>query len=37
VGYRGDAIDAQSGRPSAARYMFDIIQPELAKVHASAW
>jgi 3-methyl-2-oxobutanoate hydroxymethyltransferase len=37
VGYRGDAIDPKPGRPSAARYMYDIIEPELANVHAATW
>jgi 3-methyl-2-oxobutanoate hydroxymethyltransferase len=37
VGYRGDAIDARAGRPSAARYMFEIIEPQLASVHAATW
>ena len=37
VGYRGDAIDATDGRPSAARFMYDIIEPALASVHAGSW
>jgi 3-methyl-2-oxobutanoate hydroxymethyltransferase len=37
VGYRGDAIDPKPGKSSAARFMFDIIEPELANVHAGTW
>lgn len=37
VGYRGDAIEAPESRPSAARYMYNIIAPELAAVHAGSW
>jgi 3-methyl-2-oxobutanoate hydroxymethyltransferase len=37
VGYRGDAIESKPGRPSVARYMYDIIAPELANVHAATW
>jgi 3-methyl-2-oxobutanoate hydroxymethyltransferase len=37
VGYRGDAIDCPDGRPSAASFIYDIVEPAVAEVHAGAW
>lgn len=36
VGYRPDTIDKTDGR-SASRFIYDIISPAVAEVHAAAW
>jgi 3-methyl-2-oxobutanoate hydroxymethyltransferase len=36
VGYRPDAVDRTDG-PSAARFIYDLVEPFLSEVHAGKW
>ena len=37
VGYQAQTIDRDDGRPSAARFMYDIAKEAVDAVHAGAW
>ncbi len=37
VGYQAQTIDRDDGRPSAARFMYDIAAKAVADVHAGTW
>ena len=37
VGYHEQTIDRTDGRPSTAKFMFDIVKPAIADIHAGKW
>jgi 3-methyl-2-oxobutanoate hydroxymethyltransferase len=37
VGYQAATIDRTDGRPSAAKFMYDIVQKALDEIHAGKW